>query len=949
VANPQGTAGCGTAVPHAHNGYDEGMSGLAATYWTNGRLAGPAASHATGTGGSPGSSFCAATSGVCAQWPAGSPPMSSDASGHWGLRLTGTINVPVNSGLDFGITTTQPTTVSIDGNPVLDVAQAPNVNWTPGQVIHTTYSDTIGNGDGLGLAPGLHSIEVNFDGSATQLNELDLSWASTYLPPNGQAIPSEDIPLSAVDPGYSLKTSTTDPDGKVTTTSYSNSAIDPAFGLPTATTTGAGTSAPLTTTTTYEAPGAGSFLRRSATILPAGNQTSYSYYTGTGGPVAAACGVTASTPQGGELEQQTNPAPGGSGQARVQQFIYDAAGRPAGVRVGTAGDISTASFQCTTYDARGRTASESWPAVNGSPARTVTYAYAVGGNPLVSSVADVSGTITATVDLLGRPVSYTDGWNQTTTYSFNQAGQSTASSGPGGSLQYGYDPNSGQPTTTTVNGTVLATAGYDPATGRMTSVRYGNGTTATLGYDPSSRPDSLAYTNTSSGSTLATDSVTYSPAGRKTTETTSQPGSSALLAISYGYDGAGRLTSATDTAGGVNSAFYSYASNPASDNCPSALAGKNTNRTRVTVSGSTSTTTDYCYNGADQLVSAISGGTTSTGYSYNEHGDQTSDNGTTYTWDAADRVATATKGGTTVTSTYDAVDRLIQAASSPGSTVRYAYAGYTDAAAAVLDASSNVLQRIVPLPGGVTVVFQPSGNTWSYSNLQGDTTITASSTGGIISGPVTYDPWGSLNPGGTAPANATGPNALGAYSSDGKLTSTVTGTILLGARTFNPAEARFLSVDPVNGGCANPYTYSFGDPLNHADLSGRNACTDYFNFTFTDFVKGLAFFVAGEIAADLLAEAGSLLAALVPVVENAVEGALDELTSPADAGAPSLGHGGPLTENDKELLAKAYAADDLKVNTNPNSYYEIGYHQWLYDCWSAGIWMNAWGPPPKAP
>src|SRR5262249_62299355 len=58
----------------------------------------------------------------------------------------------------------------------------------------------------------------------------------------------------------------------------------------------------------------------------------------------------------------------------------------------------------------------------------------------------------------------------------------------------------------------------------------------------------------------------------------------------------------------------------------------------------------------------------------------------------------------------------------------------------------------------------------------------------------------------------------------GKLTNTATGTILLGARTFNPVEARFLSVDPVHGGCANPYTYAFGDPLNQQDLSGQSFC-----------------------------------------------------------------------------------------------------------------------------
>jgi large repetitive protein len=125
----------------------------------------------------------------------------------------------------------------------------------------------------------------------------------------------------------------------------------------------------------------------------------------------------------------------------------------------------------------------------------------------------------------------------------------------------------------------------------------------------------------------------------------------------------------------------------------------------------------------------------------------------------------------------------------------------------------------------VTAILQPAGSpTWSYANLQGHTTITADNSGTIISGPVTYDPWGNLNPGQTATTITTGPNALGAYASHGKLTNKATGTIALGARTFNPIEARFLSVDPIAGGCANPYTYAFGDPLTGSDLTGKAGC-----------------------------------------------------------------------------------------------------------------------------
>ncbi len=432
--------------------------------------------------------------------------------------------------------------------------------------------------------------------------------------------------------------------------------------------------------------------------------------------------------------------------------------------------------------------------------------------------------------MLGRLVSYTDALGQTTTYTYNQVGQDTTTTFDPASqdtvASYGYDPNSGNPTTTTVNGTLLATASYSPTTGQLTSVAYSNGTTATLGYDAYGNQDSLAYSTTSTGDVFDTDSVTFSPAGRYATETASQ--GSGTLSVTYGYDGAGRLTSADDTLGTTTTDnAYSYAPSPG---CTATgddeYAGENTNLTSFTATtGSTTSTTSYCYNNADQLVSSDTNGTTSTSYSYSEDGDQTDDNGTAYSWDASDRVATATtpgSDGTTITSTYDAVSRLIESSSSgSGGTVQYAYSGWTDTPAAVLSTTGAVLQQFVGLPGGVAVTLQTSGNTWSYTNLQGDTTATTSSTGALTAGPVTYNPWGVLNPGQTAPASTTGPNALGAYATSGKLTSQATGTILLGARTFNPAEARFLSVDPHQGGCANPYTYSFGDPLTGPDMTGQ--------------------------------------------------------------------------------------------------------------------------------
>lgn len=49
----------------------------------------------------------------------------------------------------------------------------------------------------------------------------------------------------------------------------------------------------------------------------------------------------------------------------------------------------------------------------------------------------------------------------------------------------------------------------------------------------------------------------------------------------------------------------------------------------------------------------------------------------------------------------------------------------------------------------------------------------------------------------------------------------------MGVRLYHPALGRFLQVDPVPGGSANPYDYVTQDPVNQEDLSGTCRCDWY--------------------------------------------------------------------------------------------------------------------------
>jgi RHS repeat-associated protein len=77
------------------------------------------------------------------------------------------------------------------------------------------------------------------------------------------------------------------------------------------------------------------------------------------------------------------------------------------------------------------------------------------------------------------------------------------------------------------------------------------------------------------------------------------------------------------------------------------------------------------------------------------------------------------------------------------------------------------------------------------------------------------------------------------------------GAIDMGARSYVPEIGRFLQPDPISGGSANAYSYTFGDPVNSSDASGEfTFVASYVNAFDEEMAAGAAERGAIRIAAE---------------------------------------------------------------------------------------------------
>jgi RHS repeat-associated protein len=508
------------------------------------------------------------------------------------------------------------------------------------------------------------------------------------------------------------------------------------------------------------------------------------------------------------------------------------------------GTEKTVRTKTDTYDGSGRLEKAAVSSTVGTALPTITDKYnAALGVLEEQSNEGKTKPISSHYNTLGQLTSYTDAAEGTTTYEYDEDWRIKKVNDGKGTEAFTYSKTTGL-VTELLNeyGTtkLTFTGTYDPE-GNLLTEGYPNGMNANYTYSQTGETTGLEYkktTHCTTGCTWYQENVVPSIHGQDLSQTNTVEG--ATSTDNYTYDTASRLTQVEETPAGKGCTTRIYAYD------------QDTNRTSLTTRAPGSegkcateggTEEKHTYDEADRL--------TDTGTSYDAFGDITTlpaadaggkevSESLTSTYYTDSQLASQTQKEQTIGYKLDPAGHTLETVSTGKpvvSDVINHYAGPGSSPAWTENTTTNEWTRNIPGISGFAAV-QVNGATpvLKLSDLHGDIIATAalSETETKLFSSITMTEYG-------VPTTTT-PEKYSWLGGDLVATELPSGTIDMGVRSYVPQLGRFLQTDPVRGGSANAYVYTFGDPVNASDPGGE----------YTASVQGFAIESAEERSAEYL-------------------------------------------------------------------------------------------------
>lgn len=398
---------------------------------------------------------------------------------------------------------------------------------------------------------------------------------------------------------------------------------------------------------------------------------------------------------------------------------------------------------------------------------TTSWTYkAVGANgALLPDTEDgpfSNDTIAFGYDAAGRVSSRMVGGGTAENMTYDLLGRLSTHGTDLGSFTYGWLGNSGQLVSRTI-GSIVTSWGYDTNTNdrRLLTIA----TTGAVGRN---------FTYTSNA---------YQLTGITDTAPVSHPWLSQTW--SYSYDASDRLLTGNGSIAGNSSFGYDKLDNATS------------------FAGATAT-----YNNLNQ-ISAFNG----TSYTYDANGNLTSDGTRSYTYDAADRLLTVTQGSAVTTYGYDGLGRRVKRTYANGTSTETRYLWCGAAVCETRDATDTVTAKLF-----AEGEYRPSGTkkylylTDHLGSVRDVVDITGTPT---LVAAFDYTPYGAV-------ARSYG-SVIPLYQYAKLVADPNTGLYLSATRAYNPANCKWLNVDPIReDGGINLYSYVGAGPTMATDRSGLN-------------------------------------------------------------------------------------------------------------------------------